>query len=69
MTGFLGKEDLRQLTGAARRAQQIAKLREKGIPFTLEGDAIVVMWVHVQAYQEGRPTVSYAEPDFSSLGG
>jgi hypothetical protein len=66
--GFLDQDDLRQLTGAARRAGQIAWLQAEGIPFKPGGkDAVLVAWVHVHAWLEGKPAVSFVEPDLSNV--
>ena len=69
MAGFLDRDQLRQLTDCARRSGQEAWLRSEGVPFKLsrKGD-LLVCWVHVHAWMEGRPPVSFVEPDFSSLG-
>lgn len=67
VTGFLTKAELRRFTGAAWRGRQQEKLLERGVPFTVEGEDILVMWAHVQAYQEGRPPVSFVEPDLSGV--
>lgn len=66
--GFLDSDDLRQLTGAARRAGQIAWLRAEGVPFRPSGKGEpVVAWVHVHAWLEGRPPVSFVKPDLSGV--
>lgn len=52
--GFLDKPALRQLTGAARANAQEEFLKAKGIPYKRDGREILVLWVHVQAYIEGR---------------
>lgn len=65
--GFLTKAELRRFTGAAWRARQREKLRERGIPFKEEGEDTLVLWVHVQAWIEDRPTVSFVEPDLSGV--
>jgi hypothetical protein len=69
--GFLSRDDLRQLTGAARQSGQCDWLRSEGIPFKLSRkDELLVTWKHVHLWIEGRHApLSYAEPDFSSLGG
>jgi hypothetical protein len=66
--GFLDHDDLRQLTGAARRAGQRACLQAEGIPFRTSGrDQLLVAWVHVHAWLEGKPPVSFVEPDLSNV--
>lgn len=55
--GFLGEEDLRQLTGWRIKSRQIAWLRAEGIPFRVNATGHpVVTWSSV----EGRQAV--AEP-------
>jgi hypothetical protein len=66
--GFLDHDDLRQLTGAARRAGQIAWLQAEGVPFRTSGRGEpLVAWVHVHAWLEGKPPVSFVEPDLSNV--
>lgn len=65
--GFLDADDLRHLTGAARVNAQEAWLRGEGIPCKREGPRLVVAWLHVHAWLEGRPPVSFVEPDLSSV--
>lgn len=66
--GFLDKDDLRQLTGAAQRRGQVAWLQEHGVPFKCSGkDQLLVAWKHVHAWLEGRPPVSFVEPDLSGV--
>lgn len=64
-TGVLDRVALRQFTGKVWRSAQRAKLRERGIPFQVDGDETVVLWKHVEAWVEGRPTaVSSWQPRF-----
>lgn len=65
--GFLDSDDLHRLTGAARANGQEAWLKAEGVPHRREGRNLIVLWVHVQAWVERRPLVSFVEPDFSSL--
>ncbi|MBT9467117.1 DUF4224 domain-containing protein [Hydrogenophaga sp.] len=65
--GFLDKDDLHRLTGAARANAQEAWLKAEGIPCKRQGTGVLVLWTHVHAWVEGRPTVSFVEPDFTSL--
>ena len=66
--GFLDRDALRQLTGAAQRRAQVAWLQEHGVPFKPNGkDELLVAWKHVHAWLEGRPPVSFVEPDLSGV--
>lgn len=67
--GFLDKDDLRSISGKARIDAQEAWLKAEGIPHKRQGNRITVCWTHVHAWVEGRPLVSFVEPDFSSLEG
>lgn len=67
--GFLDPDDLRRLTHAARANAQEAWLKAEGIPYKRPGRDVLVLWAHVQAWIEDRPTVAFVEPDFSSLEG
>jgi hypothetical protein len=66
---FLAKEDLRQLTGAARQPGQVAWLRAEGIPFKVSRrDELLVTWKHVHAWIEGRHApLSSVAPDLSGV--
>lgn len=66
-SGFLDSDDLRQLTGAARAAAQEAWLRERAVPCKREGRRVIVLWIHVTAWLEGRPVVSSNGPDWSKV--
>lgn len=67
-TGFLDRDALRQLTGAAHRSKQVTWLHAEGIPFKINGkDELIVAWVHVHAWLEGKPPVSFVEPDLSGV--
>jgi hypothetical protein len=65
-TGFLDDEALRRLTGWARANDQEAWLKREGLPYK-RGKHVLVLWVHVQAWIEGRPVQALVGPDFSSL--
>lgn len=67
-SGFLTKAELRRFTGAAWRSRQRDRLRERGIPFKEEGEDILVLWLHAQAWIEDRaPVSSLVEPDLSAV--
>lgn len=66
-TGFLDKDALRHLTGKAQVSTQDEWLRNRNIPYKREGSRLLVMWTHVEAWIEGRPTSALVEPDFSYL--
>lgn len=57
MSEFLGNQELHQLTGYARAAQQAAWLKFRGIPHKQDGPRIIVSRVHVQGWLEGKPTI------------
>jgi hypothetical protein len=66
--GNLSKAELASVSGRARIDAQEAWFREKGIPFQRNGRGdLVVLWTHVKDWVEGRPSVRFSEPDFSSL--
>jgi hypothetical protein len=65
--GFLDSDDLRRLTGAARAAGQEAWLKAEGIPHKRQGARVTVAWLHVHNWLEGRPAVSFVEPDLSNV--
>lgn len=52
--GFLDKPALRQLTGAARANTQEEFLKAESIPYKRRGSEVLVLWIHVQAWTEGR---------------
>lgn len=59
MTEYLISPELHTLTGYARPTSQATWLKEHGIPHRLDGRRIIVSRVHVQAWLEGRPTVTF----------
>jgi hypothetical protein len=66
-TGFLSPDDLRRLTGRARAAGQEEWLKSEGLPHKRRGSDVLVMWVHVQGWIEGRHTSAHVEPDLSMV--
>lgn len=57
MSEYLNTQELHQLTGYARSAQQSAWLKFRSIPFKQDGSRIIVSRVHVQHWLEGKPTL------------
>lgn len=54
-TGILTKAELKAVSGAGTRVGQIAWLEHEGIPWKPNGkEELVVLWVHVQQWVEGR---------------
>lgn len=66
--GILDKDDLRSVSGKARIDAQEAWFRSEGIPCRRSGkNELLVAWVHVHAWLEGKPPVSFVEPDLSGV--
>lgn len=68
---FLNNDEIQQLTGRKKRKSQIDVLRQRGIPFDIDGDGRpVVMECLLQRHMAGvslsgsKPTI---EPDFSNV--
>lgn len=54
-SGKLTKAELKDVSGAGTRAGQIAWLEREGIPWKPNGkEDLVVLWLHVQQWVEGR---------------
>jgi hypothetical protein len=64
---FLSKDELHQLTGAARASAQAAWLKSEGIPHQLRDKRVIVCRVHVRAWAEGRPVVSSGGPNWAAV--
>lgn len=58
MTEYLSTQELHQLTGYARAAQQSSWLEGQRIPFKKDGTRIIASRVHVQAWLEGKPVIT-----------
>lgn len=69
LSGFLSPEDLRRMTGRVRANGQEEWLKVEGIPHKRQGSDMLVMWVHVQAWIEGRFTPPKPEPQLRLTGG
>lgn len=67
MTGFLSKEERRELTGYRNQNPQIAWLKSKGLPFQIDEDRLIVMRSHVQQWIEGKPVVKSKGVNFSAV--
>jgi len=67
MTEYLNNQELHQLTGYARSGQQTAWLKERGIPHRQDGSRIIVSRVHVQAWLEGKNTISSNGPNWAKI--
>ena len=55
MSEYLSPQELHQLTGYARAAQQAAWLKFRSIPHKPDGTRVIVSRVHVQSWLEGKP--------------
>lgn len=58
MSEFLDTTELHQLTGFARAASQASWLKEKGVPYRLDGRRVIVSRTHTLAWLEGKVVVS-----------
>lgn len=58
MTEYLTTQELHQLTGYARSAQQAAWLKFRSIPHRPDGSRIIVSREHVRAWLEGKPVLA-----------
>lgn len=67
MTEYLNGPELHQLTGYARSGQQAAWLKERSIPHRVDGPRIIVSRVHVQAWLEGKHTISSNGPNWAKI--
>jgi hypothetical protein len=64
---FLDEAEQRALTGCARAAERERWLKDKGIPYRLDGRRFIVLRRHVIAWVENRPVVSSNSPNWSAL--
>jgi hypothetical protein len=67
MTEYLNPPEIHQLTGYARSGQQAGWLKERGIPHRQDGSRIIVSRVHVQAWLEGKHTISSSGPNWAKV--
>ena len=67
MTEYLNGPELHQLTGYARSGQQAGWLKARGIPHRQDGSRVIVSRVHVQAWLEGKHTISSSGPNWAKV--
>ena len=67
MTEYLTGPELHQLTGYARKAQQGEWLKGRSIPHKLDNGRVIVSRVHVQAWLEGKHTISSNGPNWAKI--
>lgn len=67
MTEYLNAAELHQLTDYARKQQQAAWLKERSIPHKLDNGRVIVSRVHVQAWLEGKHTISSNGPNWAKV--
>lgn len=67
MTEYLNPPELRTLTGYSLPGKQGEWLKAKAIPHKQDGTRIIVSRVHVQAWLEGRQTISSSGPNWGAL--
>lgn len=67
MTEYLSTQELHQLTGYARAAQQGSWLAANRIPFKKDGTRVIVSRVHVQSWLEGKPVAARAGLNLAAI--
>ena len=67
MTEYLTPAELHQLTGYARTGQQGDWLKNNSIPHKRDGARVIVSRVHVQAWLEGRHTITSTGPNWAKV--
>ena len=67
VTEYLSSQELHQLTGYARSGQQADWLKEQGIPHRQDGGRLIVSRIHVQAWLEGKHTISSNGPNWAKI--
>lgn len=67
MTEYLTPQELHQLTGYARSAQQADWLKTRSIPHKQDGSRIIVSREHVRAWLEGRPVLARAGLNIAAI--
>jgi len=67
MTEFLSPDDLFDLTGFVRVAEQDMWLSAQGIPHRRDGRRMIVARVHCRAWLEGRQVIGFSEPNLEAL--
>ena len=64
MSEYLSLQELHQITGYARARQQAAWLAEQRIPHRLDGRRVILSRLHVQAWLQGRNSVTSGGPNW-----
>jgi hypothetical protein len=64
---FLSKDELRQLTGAARAGGQAQWLADKGLAHRRDGTRVIVSRYHVRQWLEGRSSPASGGINWESL--
>lgn len=64
---ILSQQELRDLTGRARRTDQEEWLRERGIPYRWDGVRLLVSCSVVDAWLSGREVVPSREPNLAGV--
>ena len=67
MTLTLTRDEVRDLTGRAKRDAQAAVLTAQGIPFRVLGGRILVARSAAQAWLEGRSVPASRGPNFGAI--
>lgn len=67
MPEYLNAQELHQLTGYARAAEQAAWLKFRSIPHRQDGARVIVSRIHVQSWLEGRPVVARGGMNLSAI--
>jgi hypothetical protein len=64
---FLDKNELKQLTGAARAAAQAQWLADKAVAHRRDGTRVIVSRFHVRQWLEGKTAVSSGSFNWASV--
>lgn len=67
MSEYLNSAELHVLTGYARKSQQAEWLKAHGIPHRVDNGRVIVSRVHVQAWLEGKHTISSNGPNWAKI--
>jgi len=67
MSEFLSPQELHDLTGFARAAEQDGWLKDHHIPHQRDGRRVVVSRIHARDWLEGREAVASNAPNLSAL--
>ena len=60
-------EEIRSLTGCARRADQEAWLSSYGVPFRKDGERILIARANAERWLSGQKIPQLAEPDLTAV--